>query len=130
MSDWTDMERRLETDAAALFDTVEVQALARKGGATVNHRRGNDPDRASFVFAGSLEFNPPPLRNEQFMQAGKTAQANVTFDAVITAHDDGMWLWLPKRGDQLSANSVVYEIADIHRDGSARRVFYINKAKP
>lgn len=124
------MERRLETGAAALFDTVEVQALARKGGATVNHRREDDPGRAGFPFSGSIEFNPPPLRNEQFMQAGKSGQANVAFDAVITAHDDGTWPWPPKRGDHLVAESVVYEIADIHRDGSSRRVFYINKAKP
>lgn len=130
MSNWTDMERRLETDAAALFDTVEVQAIARKGGATVNHRREDDPARASFPFSGSIEFNPPPLRNEQFMQAGKTGQSNVAFDAVITAHDDGSWLWLPKRSDHLVADTVIYEIADIHRDGSSRRVFYVNKAKP
>lgn len=130
MSNWTDMERRLETDAAALFDTLEVQAIARKGGATVNHRREADPSRSSFLFPGSVEFNPPPLRNEQFMQAGKTGQANVAFDAVITAHDDGSWLWLPKRSDHLVADTVIYEIADIHRDGSSRRVFYVNKAKP
>lgn len=124
------MERRLETDAAALFDTVEVQAVARKGGATVNHRREADPDRVSFPFPGSIEFNPPALRNEQFMQAGKAGQTIVAFDAVITAHDDGTWPWPPKRGDHLVADNVVYEIADIHRDGSSRRVFYINKAKP
>ncbi|MCO6410094.1 hypothetical protein [Hoeflea alexandrii] len=130
MSNWTDMERRLETDAAALFDTVEVQAFARKGGATVNHRREADPARASFTFPGSLEFNPPPLRNEQFMQAGRSGQSNVAFDAVITVHDDGSWPWLPKRNDHLVADAVIYEIADIHRDGSSRRVFYVNKAKP
>lgn len=130
MSNWTDMERRLETDAAALFDTVEVEAIARKGGTTVNHRREADLARASFPFPGSVEFNPPPLRNEQFMQAGKTGPANVAFDAVITAHDDGTWPWLPKRGDHLVADTVIYEIADIQRDGSSRRVFYINKAKP
>ncbi len=130
MSNWTDMERRLETDAAALFDTMEVQAIARRGGLTVNHRQQDDPDRASFPFSGSIEFNPPPLRNEQFMQAGKNGQSNVAFDAVITAHDDGTWPWLPKRGDQLVAGTVSYAIADIHRDGSSRRVFYINKAKP
>ena len=124
------MERRLETDAAALFDAVEVQAFARKGGATVNHCRGDDPDRASFPFSGSLEFNPPPLRNEQFMQAAKSGQANVAFDAVITAHDDGTWLWQPKRADHLVAAGVTYAVADMHRDGSARRVFYVNKAKP
>jgi len=124
------MERRLETDAAALFDIFEVQAVARKGGATVNHRRESDPARSGFSFSGSIEFNPPPLRNEQFMQAAKSGQANVAFDAVVTAHDDGTWLWQPKRGDHLVAMDVTYEVADIHRDGSARRVYYINKAKP
>lgn len=130
MGNWSDIERRLETGVAALFDSVEMQAIARKGGATVNHPRQADPDRASFPFPGSLEFNPPPLRNEQFMQAGKNGSANVAFDAVITAHDDGTWQWSPKRGDHLAADTVIYEIADIHRDGSSRRVFYVNKAKP
>ncbi|KGF71158.1 hypothetical protein LL06_00755 [Hoeflea sp. BAL378] len=124
------MERRLETDAAALFDTVDVQAVPRRNGATVNHRREADPERAGFEFMGSLEFNPPPLRNEQFTQTGMTAQANVAFDAVITAHDDGTWPWAPRRGDHLVADSVTYDVADIHRDGSSRRVFYVNKAKP
>lgn len=124
------MERRLETDAAALFDKIDVQAVARKGGTTVNHPRENDPTRTAFPFPGSIEFNPPPLRNEQFMQAARSAQANVAFDAVITAHDDGTWLWQPKRGDHLIAVDVTYEVADIHRDGSARRVYYVNKAKP
>jgi len=124
------MERRLDTDAAALFDETEVQAVARKSGATVNARRENDPDRVGFSFPGSIEFNPPPLRNEQFMQAAKSGQANVAFDAVITAHDDGTWLWRPKRGDHLVAVDMTYEVADIHRDGSARRVYYVNKAKP
>ena len=130
MSDWTDMERRLETDAAALFDTVQVQAVARKAGATVNHRKEDDPSRVMFLFSGSIDFNPPPLRNEQFMQPGQNARSNVAFDAVVTAHDDGSWPWSPKRGDNLVASSVTYEVADIHRDGSGRRVFYINKAKP
>ncbi len=124
------MERRLETDAAALFDEIEVQAVARKGGTTVNDRRQDDPSRAGYSFQGSIEFNPPPLRNEQFMQAAKSGQANVAFDAVITAHDDGTWPWAPKRGDHLVVGSVTYAIADKHRDGSARPVLYVNKAKP
>lgn len=124
------MERRLDIDAAALFDHVAFQAVGRKTGASVNHPGQNDPNRVAFGFSGSIEFNPPPLRNEQFMQAGKSGQANVAFDAVITAHDDGVWPWVPKLRDHLTSGGVTYEIADPHRDGSARRVFYVNKAKP
>jgi len=130
MSNWQDMERRLDTDAAALFDHIEAQAIARKVGATVNHPRENDPSRADFSFVCSIEFNPPPLRNEQFMQAARSGQVNVAFDAVITAHDDGTWLWQPKRADHLVVADVSYEVGDVHRDGSARRIFYLNKAKP
>lgn len=126
---WSDLERRLDTDAAALFDEVTFTVAPRTKGATVNDRPGPDGARAAFDFKGSLDLNPPPLRNEPLGGPTGVFSGETSFDGVVTAHDDGTWPYVPGRPDHLTAGGVTYQIADTHRDGSARRVFYVNKAK-
>ena len=126
---WADLERRLDSDAAALFDDAVATVLPRKDGATVNHRPVADDGRASFDMACSIELNPPALRGESLSAFGREARPAASFDGVVTATDDGTWPYVPHDGDHLEIGGVTYKIADIHRDGSRRRVFYVNKAR-
>ncbi|MAY63995.1 MAG: hypothetical protein CML29_17465 [Rhizobiales bacterium] len=125
---WEELERRLDEDAAALFDTVEFTVKPRTDGATVNHRPGPDDTRAEFPFEGSIEFNPPMTRGATPDQASGAYEGVNSFDAVVTAHDDG-WAYVPRRRDHLATHDATYEVGAIHRDGSNRRVFYVNRAK-
>ena len=116
---------------ADVFDSHDATVTPMVDAKSVNAIRGPDPDRDAFVFKCSISFNPPPDPGPR-SPAGAPALANdaVYYEAAITAYDPGDWPYQPRRGDQVSVGSVPYEIANIGRDGAARKIYYVNRARP
>lgn len=121
--------RRLDETVASVFDTVTFTVVPQAVGLSVNHRAGEDGSRQPFDFKGSIDINPPVISRRANLTAEPTKRdPAVAYEAVVTAYASS-WPYLPKPGDLLRENDSVWKIADTDRDGSDRRVFYVNQGR-
>lgn len=127
MLDWNAAMAAMDAAVAGTFDTDAIRALPRRDGAGVNAPRMADPTRAEFDFMGSLEPGPAAMPASQ-RPAGDpgSARAPVSHEAVVSGLASG-WPWMPGRGDHLTARGARWEIADLVEDGSARKVYLVNR---
>lgn len=125
---WSDIEGRVEGDAARLFDELIVTHLPRKAGLSPNHPTLTDDGRVETTFLASLDANPPSLPQAPRGFDVKNVGTTPRFDAVLTAWFD---LNRPdfRRDDHVSAAGDLYAIADVHRDGTQRTIVYLNRVR-
>lgn len=125
--DWDAALAVLDQKAAEVFDTVTFTVRPMKDGLSANHGRVADPARAAFDFLGSLDIGPPAMARGALVADPAVRAQSVDFEAVATAHSAG-WPYIPSRRDIFEADGTRWSIADVDRDGTARRVFYLTKA--
>lgn len=126
MVDWAHAEAILDQGIATVFDQTPFRVRPRKDGASVNAKAVDDLDRVGFDFMGTLDIGSPGDRFSGLAADPAPRAAPVRFEGVVTARDGG-WPYIPKRGDHLVTGDTAYAIADFARDGSRRRVFYVNR---
>lgn len=127
--DWDDAAPILDAAVAETFDTATFTVVPLREGASVNHPKMPDGTRAGFDFVGSIDIGPPVVGNRPNLSADPVIEREgVAYEAVVTALDTG-WPYVPRRGDQLEHDGVSWSIADLGRDGTPRRVLYVNRAR-
>ncbi|WP_438752058.1 hypothetical protein [Pararhizobium sp. O133] len=127
--DWDAAEALTEAACASMFDTTDCVLQPRKTGASVNHAEIDDPDRLPFDFKGTIELEPPSDRIARHQPSDPAIRnGTVSYDAVLTAYT-AAWPYKPARGDYVTAKLLTWKIAANEPDGSARGVYYLNRAK-
>lgn len=126
--DWATAEAALDAAAASVFDGLDIIVQPRTSGLGVNAKMLADDSRAAFLFRGSLDLGSPGERSDALVaDPAASNRTAVRFEGVVTAHDGGAWPYAPRRRDHLDIGGVTYDIADVARDGTRRRVFYVNR---
>lgn len=136
--DWNGALAAADATVAGVFDRQVVQVRAKSRGFGVNSAAGDDPERAAFVRAVSIELEPQGFPTAQRHGADPASQRNQVFhEAVMTAHVAD-WPWLPLVGDMVVPGAVVsgdfvpgaekFVVASVQDDPTGRPAFYLNRA--
>ncbi len=132
MVDWDAARAFTQQACAEVFDTKRYFAIGlTKPPRDVNASSLPDPERPIFEFLGSAIDTNPTLNQ---IGAGERASASSsadrnTFRSCITAYTEN-WPWMLRQGDhvqQVETGRIYALAASPDRDGSDRRLFWLNK---
>lgn len=134
MVDWSQSLDVMDGVVAQTFD-LDACVYQPRIRIDVNAPAGPDPARAAFPFMGTTETDPQRFDMANGRRESPDARLrHVGAEIVLTALVSG-WPFEPRRGDAVEslgavggAVEQVYSISEIHRDGTARAAFYLNKA--
>ncbi|MBX5112692.1 hypothetical protein [Rhizobium lentis] len=128
MVDWLAAQTLTEAVCAEVFDKTALRLQPRAGGASVNHKAGDDPDRVAFDFLGTIDLEPPADRLPRHLSADPGVRnGTISYDAVLTALTTG-WPYQPRRGDlvmETATGGTTWRIEASEKDGSARPAWYL-----
>lgn len=129
MVDWEAARAFTQEACSEIFDYTLCRLQPRNSGISVNHPSIDDPDRAAFDFAGSIDLEPPSDRIPRHLSSDTGVRnGTVSYDAVLSAHI-GAWPYQPRRGDFVISAGVTWKIEAKEEDGSLRPAWYLTRVK-
>ncbi len=129
MVDWEAARAFTEAACAATFDTKPCRLIARRPGATVNHKEEDDPSRPAFDCMASIDLEPTSDIIRRYPSSDpQSGNGPVSYDAVVTAHI-GEWPWLPKMGDQILIVGRRWRVDASRKDGSSRPAWFVSEVR-
>lgn len=118
----------LDAAVAATFDERTCHVLPRRRAAGPNAGLSPDTSRPEFAFAGCLDQGPERhVPDQTGRDAPGSLGRHVNTTLVMSALNDG-WPYEPGRGDAILIDGVTHTVAEIHRDGTSRILFYLSLA--